>query len=100
MPDNASIALIVINPNDNLVTVRVKVARTDADDLSVPEREVDQVFTFAALAGVNATQGATSLDGREWIRGAKRAAQKAVRQFFNGKTGAIATAITNLDPNG
>lgn len=99
MPDNAEITLITINPRDNVVTVRATVTRDNADELTTPA-EVRETFTFGQLAAINATQDATQLDGRVWVRGVKKACQKILRQHFAAKTGAIADAINALDPNG
>lgn len=102
MPDLATITLITINPVDNLVTVRASIVRDDGtgDEFAKRTSEIERTFTFAEFAAVNATQSATTMDGREFIRGTKKAAQKALRQLFNGKPGATASAITGLDPNG
>lgn len=101
MATTATITLIEINPVDNNVRVRARIQRDDVpDELTPPAAEVTVDFTFAQLSGVNATQGASTLDGREWARGAKKAAQKLVRQLFNGKPGPVAAAINALDANG
>ena len=99
MPD---LATIIINPVDNLVTVRASIVRDDGtgDEFAKRTSEIERTFTFAEFAAVNATQSATTMDGREFVRGAKKAAQKSIRQLFNGKPGATASAITGLDPNG
>lgn len=101
MTTTATITLIQINPVDNSVHVRARIQRDDqADELTPPSAEVVVDFTFAQLASVNATQGATTLDGREWARGLKKTAQKYLRQLFNGRTGPVAAAINALDANG
>lgn len=99
MPDNAEITLITINLRDNVVTVRATVTRENADELTVPA-DVRESFAFVELAAINATQDATQLDGRTWVRGVKKACQKILRQHFAAKTGAVADAINALDPNG
>lgn len=102
MPDIAAITLITINPIDNMVTVRASIVRDDGtgDEFAKRTTQIEQTFTFAEFAAVNVTQSTNTMDGREFLRGAKKSAQKSLRQFFNGKTGAIASAITNLDANG
>ena len=102
MPDLAVITLITINPIDNVVSVRATVTRDDGtgDEFAKRATEIEQTFTFADLAAVNVTQATHTIDGREFIRGATKAAQKVLRQLFNGKTGAIANAVTGLDPSG
>ncbi len=101
MTTSATITLIEINPVDNNLSVRCRLQRDEpADSLSPASAEEVLTFSFQQLAGVNATMGATTLDGRDWARGVKKAAQKLLRQSFNGKTGPVADAINALDPNG
>ncbi len=103
MATTAQITLITLNPIDGILSVRAQVTRTDdvPDELSRPVTHEENLdFKLADLSNLSVSVGAVTLPGDDAAKAVKKSAQKALRRFFNGKPGALAAAITALDPNG
>lgn len=103
MATETRITLIQLNPIDGILSVRATIIRTDdvIDELSKPMTHEENInFKVPDLSTFNVSLDAVTMKGDDACKILKKAAQKAMRRHFNGKPGAIAAAITGLDPNG
>lgn len=99
----AEVILSTLNPKDGKLSVRVQVTRLDdaADELSKPNTVEEHIdLNVPDLSTINVTVGSVTMAGDDVCKLMKKLAQKAVRKAYNGKPGAIASAINALDANG